>query len=175
MKTRKRFTVKYRLLSAFIILLLVPTTLIGLFSYQKLKEELEKHYIQSASESVNVINNMVTSIIEPKMDNVSIFSEEIQASSSDEENSTKSQSLLDDYMKFHQDLDTVYVGTELGTMIRSPQKDLGSDYDPRERPWYQLAMENKGEVVVTDPFVSAGTGNLVISVARTTIEGIAPF
>ena len=34
-----------------------------------------------------------------------------------------------------------------------------SDFDPRTRPWYQLAMENKGTTIRTEPFESAdGTG-----------------
>ena len=36
---------------------------------------------------------------------------------------------------------------------------LASDFDPRTRPWYQLAMENKGTTIRTEPFESAdGTG-----------------
>lgn len=168
---KKRFTVKYKLISVFMILLLIPTSLIGLLSYQKAKGELERQYIRSASESVDVISNMVTNTVEPKMENVTVFSEEINAELYQGLKSPKIRSLFEDYMKFHKDLDSVYVGTESGVMIQTPQKELGADYDPRERPWYQKAMEHKGEVIITDPYVSKASGNLVIAVAKTTSDG----
>ncbi len=40
--------------------------------------------------------------------------------------------------------------------IQTPRKDLGPDFDPRKRPWYQKAMRNQGKVLLqirTCPFV----------------------
>ena len=40
------------------------------------------------------------------------------------------------------------------------------DYDPRTSPWYQLAMENKGETVRTDPYQNANGTGYVNTVSR---------
>ncbi|TOH98174.1 methyl-accepting chemotaxis protein, partial [Vibrio parahaemolyticus] len=41
--------------------------------------------------------------------------------------------------------------------------DAGPDYDPRQRPWF-IAAKNKGDLVVTDPYVDASSKNVIISV-----------
>lgn len=38
--------------------------------------------------------------------------------------------------------------------IQTPRKDLGPDFDPRKRPWYQKAMRNQGKVIITDKNLS---------------------
>lgn len=42
---------------------------------------------------------------------------------------------------------------------------LPADYDPSSRPWFQLAMENKGEMVRTDPYIDITTKEFVNTVA----------
>ncbi|MGU3845829.1 cache domain-containing protein, partial [Vibrio diabolicus] len=41
--------------------------------------------------------------------------------------------------------------------------EAGPDYDPRQRPWF-IAAKNKGDLVVTDPYVDASSKNVIISV-----------
>lgn len=48
---------------------------------------------------------------------------------------------------------------------------MDPNYDPRERSWYIDAMENKGEIIITDPYVAAGTDDLVITVSKATEDG----
>ncbi|WCK53560.1 cache domain-containing protein [Aneurinibacillus sp. Ricciae_BoGa-3] len=64
-----------------------------------------------------------------------------------------------------------YVGTQTGHMILSPKDVLPKGYDPRTRPWYKQAMDNKGTVVATDPYVDAISGNIVVTIARATDDG----
>lgn len=61
----------------------------------------------------------------------------------------------------------VYLGTEGGTMMTSPEVDLPADFDPRGRPWYEDAVASQGEVIWTDPYVDIDTEELIITVART--------
>ena len=42
---------------------------------------------------------------------------------------------------------------------------LPDDYDPASRPWYQLAMENKGKMVQTEPYQDISTKEFVSTVA----------
>ncbi|MCE8040550.1 HAMP domain-containing protein [Halomonas daqingensis] len=39
-----------------------------------------------------------------------------------------------------------------------------ADYDPRQRPWYLEAVE-AGETIVTEPYVDASTGGLIVTIA----------
>jgi adenylate cyclase len=43
-------------------------------------------------------------------------------------------------------------------------------FDPRERPWYRLAVKTPGQVVVTEPYVFSATREIGITVAATLRE-----
>ncbi len=56
-----------------------------------------------------------------------------------------------------------YYGFEDHTMLII-NSEVGSDYDCCERGWYRQAKEN-GKVVVTDPYMDAFTGRIVVTIA----------
>ncbi len=61
--------------------------------------------------------------------------------------------------------DLVYIGTGTGAMVQSrPQVELPAGFDARTRPWYQQARA-AGDLVITPPYVDAGSGDLVMSLA----------
>lgn len=61
---------------------------------------------------------------------------------------------------------SIYVGTEKGEMFIAPTNSLPEDFDPRERPWYQEAMQSKGKTIWTRPYLDAVTGELIFSLAH---------
>ncbi|SDM43025.1 methyl-accepting chemotaxis sensory transducer with Cache sensor [Franzmannia pantelleriensis] len=59
-----------------------------------------------------------------------------------------------------------YVADERsGHMVSSDGWEPPADYDPRERPWYQQA-KSSGETVITEPYMDAGTDQLVVTIAQ---------
>ena len=59
----------------------------------------------------------------------------------------------------------IYFGLESdGRVAVGSGWDEGTDYDARQRPWYQEALENKG-ITMTSPYIDVSTGNVVISLA----------
>ncbi len=75
------------------------------------------------------------------------------------------QTVANNYDQFQ----SLYLGTADGEMIIVPDQQLPSDFDPRARPWFQNA-ENTDQSVWTDTYVDAGSGNLIISVARRVLD-----
>lgn len=65
------------------------------------------------------------------------------------------------------DLIAIYLGTERRQVLSYPDWDQNPAYDPRTRPWYQLAMTHPGRLVWTEPYYDYTTGNLLISMAKT--------
>jgi methyl-accepting chemotaxis protein len=60
---------------------------------------------------------------------------------------------------------STYVGHQAdGTFTSVPPQPLPEGYDPRIRPWYQGAVK-AGKIVLTDPYVDASTGQLILSAA----------
>ncbi|MEN2769035.1 methyl-accepting chemotaxis protein [Ornithinibacillus xuwenensis] len=66
----------------------------------------------------------------------------------------------------------LYTGLEEnGEMVVYPILDLPADFDARERPWYQDAVDAGGEIIWTDPYVDAGTGETVVTAAKAYFNG----
>ncbi|MEK1929346.1 MAG: cache domain-containing protein, partial [Pararhizobium sp.] len=59
---------------------------------------------------------------------------------------------------------STYVGDETGKFTSWPDLPLPADYDPRKRPWYQQAAKADSSVL-TDPYIDASSGDLIISAA----------
>ncbi len=57
-----------------------------------------------------------------------------------------------------------YFGGRDGVMFSVPAGNRAADYDPRARGWYKAA-DAAGQTVVTEPYIAASSGKLVITVA----------
>lgn len=62
--------------------------------------------------------------------------------------------LFNDYRLNHPHVNSVYMGRANGTFVRSHPRSQPTRYDPRDRSWYQLALENPGAVVLTSAYPS---------------------
>nr|WP_149087517.1 methyl-accepting chemotaxis protein [Pseudomonas prosekii] len=57
-----------------------------------------------------------------------------------------------------------YFGGTDGVMFSIPAGNRAADYDPRARGWYKAA-NSAGQTIVTEPYIAASSGKLVITVA----------
>lgn len=65
----------------------------------------------------------------------------------------------------------LYTGLTTGEIVLYPEADLGEDFVVNETTWYQKATEAKGEIVWTEPFVDASTGEIVVAAAKAHYNG----
>ncbi|KAF2961535.1 methyl-accepting chemotaxis protein [Fervidobacterium sp. 2310opik-2] len=82
--------------------------------------------------------------------------------------------LFDKVIKSYPNVLFVYVGLKDKRMYLIPESELPEGYDPTARPWYKDAVAKPGQVIITEPYEDASTGQLVITIAKTvqTDEGI---
>lgn len=80
----------------------------------------------------------------------------------DEQEEYKGFSHMDAVQDLHPELKYIYYGSETGKMLLWPETELPEGYDPRERPWYQGAL-NSEKVVWTPPYVDASSGQIILS------------
>ncbi len=82
--------------------------------------------------------------------------------------------LFDKVIKSYPNVLFVYVGLADGRMYLVPEEELPEGYDPTSRPWYKDAVAKPGQVIITEPYEDAITGQLIITIAKTvqTDEGI---
>ena len=59
----------------------------------------------------------------------------------------------------------IYMGTKWGGTVGLSAEQLPSDFDPRNRPWYQEAVNANGKIVITEAYRSAD-GVLTFTIAQ---------
>jgi len=76
--------------------------------------------------------------------------------------------LLKHFGDTHPNMRYLDIGTRFGGYVQWPIESLnGEHYDPRERPWYKLAITDPERVVRPAPYLSAaGSGGAIIPFAR---------
>ncbi|MEK4530117.1 methyl-accepting chemotaxis protein [Solibacillus sp. FSL K6-1554] len=164
MKFFTKWSIKFRLVFAFAIVLLIPTLTVSFFSYNNTKNLIFEDHESTAEQSLNLLNSKITETIQPKLQQMSYFSSYISQDTL--ENDNKINSLFDEYLTLHPEINIAYVGTADGQMLRRPAHQYEAGYDPRERPWYIQAIEAKGEVIITDPYIATSSGTLVVTIAQ---------
>nr|WP_295971236.1 methyl-accepting chemotaxis protein [uncultured Bacillus sp.] len=163
--------IKVRLFLAFALFLFIPSITIGTLSYMNAAEAVKEQIIAGIDENISLLNTTIDNTIQPKIKDVDYFSETITSQLFQEENNQAIRAIFSQYDKSHEEAQSIYVGTETGLFIQEPKVKMADNYDPRKRDWYIKAMENKGEVVVSDPYVSAGTDDMVITISKMTKDG----
>lgn len=156
-------SLKRKLIAAFALVLIIPCLLIGIISYQTARSSMQNELLASAEDTVDLMNQSVEQYIRMEMGNVQGLAKQLTSTAIDEK-SPRAREITDSFTSTHQELELATLGNENGAWMKSP--DPGSQkYDPRERDWYKDAMKAAGAVIVSDPYVSATTGNMVVTVA----------
>ena len=76
--------------------------------------------------------------------------------------------ILNSYALHHPELYFLYVATEDGEMYMARGLRYAEGVDPRERGWYKQAKA-AGHTIITDPYLSATRGNVMLATAATPI------
>jgi signal transduction histidine kinase len=72
--------------------------------------------------------------------------------------------ILNEYRMTHPNINSVYMGRENGSFVRSHKRAEPTEFDPRARPWYTLAKADPSSVIVTEPYRSITTPDINIGV-----------
>ncbi|MDR6879871.1 methyl-accepting chemotaxis protein [Bacillus sp. 3255] len=171
-------SVKNRLILAFLLVLTVPTLMIAWSSYNTAKSKVDDQMVRAAGSNVALLNNVFNQFITAKQLDVAGLAQNLELRgmiSLDGGNIGSSppvRTQLENYKKVHPEIEQVYVGTESGLFMNAPDTFKNPpDYDARKRPWYQEAMAHKNETIVTAPYVSKSSNQLVVTVAQATKDG----
>lgn len=165
MKVYKNASLKRKLFVSFALVLIIPSLLVGIISYQTAKSRMKEELLQSAEGTVGMTNHLIDQFIQSEMDNVEGAAKQLTSLFAEENNKRRAREIIDAFASSHPELELVTLGNENGAWMKSP--DAGDQkYDPRERDWYKDAMKAAGKVTVSDPYVSVTTSNMVVTIAQ---------
>jgi methyl-accepting chemotaxis protein len=163
--------IKTKLILAFAFILIIPALSVGLLGYLTAKEAVRSEILDGIEENINLLNTSINNTIETKIHDMDIFSERMNKGLYQEEKIPALRQELDQYIQLHPEAEGIFVGTESGLTVMEPNVKLPDDFDPRTRDWYKAAMENKGETVISDPYISAGSDNMIITLSKAAKDG----
>lgn len=174
-KWLKKPSISKRLIISFTLVLVLPIITLSTISYQIAKEELDHEIMYGAKARVNELNDMIEQKLLNKENAVKLFTETSTAADFKKKNQDELYEHFEIYSKINED-DVVgfYAASKNRDFIQYPKAHIQKGYDPTKRDWYQLAMQDeKGEPVVTNPYISAttNTNGMVVTIAQRLKDG----
>ncbi|TKH44157.1 methyl-accepting chemotaxis protein [Paenibacillus terrae] len=163
------YLMRTKLIVSFLAVLLIPSILIGYFSYQSAETQLRQQMASSIDFNLFLFRSNINQYVTPLIKDLEVLTTEVQSNTLISKNE-EIQAKFDVILKAHPELDTVILGNTKGEYVRSPKKE-STDYDPRDQQWYTNAMKLKGETYINNPAVSVSSGNLVVMLSRTLPDG----
>ncbi|EDS76514.1 methyl-accepting chemotaxis protein [Clostridium botulinum C str. Eklund] len=157
MKQKKRSLYKQILMMLFIAIL-VPLVLITGINYCIMEKEQKEDFEQMANSGIKTIAQYMQYLSDSSKESVNMLSLEPNAKLI-LENSEYEQWLnnsLKSFLESHNGVTAVYMGTKTGKVIAQPEQNLSADFDVTKTQWYQKAVQNPNEVILTDPYISSG-------------------
>lgn len=166
-----RMSIRKKLLISSTVLLLVPSLIIGISAYDSAKNKLEDQLMRSSAQNIQLLDDSITEFLNTKSKDAGMIAQNVTKVMFTANGSPAVRKLIDSYQQLHPEIKSTYIGSETGLMIISPNSKLPDGYDPKQRPWYQGAMEKKGEIVLSEPYVDATSGEIVITASSVLPDG----
>ncbi len=152
---------RHKVVTASSILLLITVSLLSTQQVMTIRSQTQEHTSSSVKEILTSVSNTVQSEMNAKKDLARSITEIIELSPNDR---TYVKDILEKPTPKSSFLAIGFGYESNGFVIENDDGwDAGPDYDPRQRPWF-IAAKNKGDLVVTDPYVDASSKNVIISV-----------
>ncbi len=183
MKLSRKLLVIYLVIGSLVLLLM------GAWMYVELRKNLTKIVQENVENQLELFDLSLVSFINDAKNDVQALAENELIRTRDDENFTNflnadettfeyhigdlEQSIVDvlnTYRTTHPYVNSVYMGRENGSFVRSHPRNLPTQYDPRTRPWYILAAENPNEVMITEPYQSVTITDVNIGIVKALLD-----
>ena len=90
---------KTKLFFSFAVILIIPALIVGSLAYLSASKALQENIMSSATENINLLDSIIDSTINPKIHDVTSFSESVTSSLIDGESSPKLREQFAQYLK----------------------------------------------------------------------------
>ncbi|MEC1548904.1 methyl-accepting chemotaxis protein [Bacillus rugosus] len=167
----KQRSITRKLLVSFLSILIIPVAILAAIAYQSASSSLDRQMMGSALENVQQLNETINTSIGEKENSAAYFSEWLTKKRYNAKSNASIAEKFSQYISINKDVESIYTSDKNGRFTRYPDLQMPSDYNPVERDWYKKAVANKGKVVVTDPYKTASTNTMVVTIAQQTKDG----
>lgn len=179
----KNGSIKRKLIPLMIIAIILPILILSVVNYSISNKVLLDNFKSNSAEMTMQVNNNIDSMFNEMESTVNFLAKEenfknlvlFEEGKAENENATEKEAryfggiTLDNIVDTKENVFSAYIGTRNKTFFAdsSNASANNADYDPTQRPWYKKAMENPDQIIYTEPYESASTGKLMVTVAKT--------
>ncbi|WP_136607233.1 methyl-accepting chemotaxis protein [Paenibacillus dokdonensis] len=170
---RLSFTIKRKLLITYLIVLLVPSFMIGILSYESAKNANAEDMMNSALESTKSADNIVTQSIQAKIDDIAYLLKQPYLERAIEDPMGKGAELklqLRRYLEMNKDAKDIILGVDGGYFLRASEDPLPEQYDVTKQDWYIRALK-QGKTPTISPVFKAANGKMAVSISQAAPSG----
>ncbi|MDO2949700.1 GGDEF domain-containing protein [Aeromonas simiae] len=153
-----------------VLLLFLPVLLLGGLYYLHLGSVLEQRIKQDLQEENRKLRSVY---VEPYLSELErqfdLIFDDLDIRHFQGISSPRLTHYVHDWQHFLQlrgDLRAVYLGTESRRLFVTPAWQPDARFDPRQRPWYKLAIATPQQVVWSEPYYDYANGELMMTVSR---------
>lgn len=169
--TIRKSSIARRLIISFMLILIVPITVLSVSAYHSAVASLDIQMTKSAKENVHILDHIIDDKISTTEKSLAFFTEWATADKFKDKKKTEMKKEFKQFIQMNDNVAAVFSSSKDGDFTRYPYADMPSDFNALERDWYKEAMANKGKTIVTEPYESISTGKMVVTIARQTEDG----
>ncbi|NOW88464.1 methyl-accepting chemotaxis protein [Clostridium beijerinckii] len=170
MKTKKFRvnTIRSKLVISLIGICVIPLIILGYGANIQAKSILNEKLKLTSQQTLLEVNDGISSYFDGFSNMITMTSTDYNFVNSDKsEQAAYIPESLKNLKESNSNIFSSYFATTDGKFDIYPNSKMPEGFDPRERPWYKQAVDNKGKVIITLPFTDAQTGKNVVSIAKT--------
>ncbi|OVE66589.1 chemotaxis protein [Clostridium diolis] len=170
MKTKKFRvnTIRSKLVISLIGICVIPLIILGYGANIQAKSILNEKLKLTSQQTLLEVNDGISSYFDGFSNMITMTSTDYDFVNSDKsEQAAYIPESLKNLKESNSNIFSSYFATTDGKFDIYPNSKMPEGFDPRERPWYKQAVDNKGKVIITLPFTDAQTGKNVVSIAKT--------
>ncbi|WP_432666330.1 methyl-accepting chemotaxis protein [Wukongibacter baidiensis] len=192
MSKKKNFwNIQNKFIVVFLALIILTGGTIGYTVNSNVKKQLKEEFITSTTNEITQVSNAMNLYFGVIKENCHYLSNSFLIKNIDNSitsyvNQTGDRGLIkmvpsqnggieeeiyniyNEFVKSHPNTAYLYLGTEDGGYIQWPEGNTKEKFDPRLRPWYTKALENKGKIVRTGAYDGGEGSNHAINISTVT-------
>ncbi len=158
-----------RLIAAFLTVLIIPTALIGYFSYHSAQEQVQKSMTDPMNTILTMAGQHINNLVGTKAELLSYIDRMLSADTS-KVNIEAVQAELNQLADTYPDILEITVGNDQGSFIASPA--IGdTTYDPRSTEWYTNGKNNNGSVYFSNIMKDSDSGEIYVEISQALSSG----
>lgn len=165
-KREQQHKLQNKILFPFLTLVIVASGIISFVSYQFSVDNTTKELSKNVESQMLLLNDSFELFFSDTKNILNRFASHSLLTEYRPEQEQELLQILKETQETTPTIAFLYTGTENGHMIDYPSADNGADYNPKDRPWYQSAVDANGEIVWTEPYLDSGTGETIITASK---------